>query len=576
MKEQNSRNKLFRLNGIGFFYILVIVAILAWMTYGSLQGVLGMLSYIFIGLLNAYPWIIPFIGIPLGILNLLGIIGPDMFELTGSLAYVDPSWMVILWYVVIIVLSIIVNVLLTVLTILKIVKLRRKKTSPTKNYALINCTIIDGNKDSEPISEGVILIQNTTESDDGVSGRIIGIGRESTITIPSDYKKIDLKGMFVLPGLINAHCHLTGSGKPTFLVKLSDKWLYRIIRILDTPLGRILLKRMMKKNALNALHAGVTTMKTMSDPIYMDLEVRDEINEGNIIGPRLLCSGKGICVTGGHGGAMAYLADSVPEIRKAVRKNLREKVDFIKILSTGGVMDAERVGEAGRPQMTIEEIETACIEAHRGNLLIASHCESTEGIEEALKGGVDSIEHGAEIKDSQIQLFKNNSRSLRGYTYLVPTISAGMGLASLPKEETKITAVKQQNAVLIEEGMIKGLQKAYKEGIRIGVGTDASVPYSLHYHLWKELMYFIRYTGMSNQEAIYYATKNNAELLGIEEETGSIEEGKFADLIVVNTNPLESIDALATIEHVFIKGYFIQNPKIKAVKGLKDFEPILL
>jgi imidazolonepropionase-like amidohydrolase len=359
-------------------------------------------------------------------------------------------------------------------------------------------------------------------------------------------------------------------------MKLSDKWMSRLVKLLDNPLGKCLLKRMMKKNTQNALNAGVTTLKTMSDPLYLDLKVRDEIQEGKYLGPRLICAGKAVCITGGHGGAMAFKVDSVPEIRKAIRRNLREKVDAIKLISTGGVMDAERVGEAGRPQMTKEEISTACFEAHRGNLLVATHCESTKGIEEALESGVDSIEHGAEIKDELVRLFKNNPHSLRGYTYLVPTISAGMGLATLPAEVTKITEIKKKNAILIEEGMIKALQKAYREGIPIGVGTDASVPYSLHYNVWKELEYFLKYTDMDNQEAIYYGTKHNAELLGIDDITGSIEIGKYADLQVVNENPLENIQALSEVVHVFIKGHFIKNPSIDEIKGLEEIEPIEL
>jgi imidazolonepropionase-like amidohydrolase len=575
MNEKEGKIKIIRISGLMVFYFILLVSILAWITYGTLQGVLGMLSYLIIGLLNVYPWIIPIIGTSLGILNFLGIIGPDMYNFTLNLAHLSSSWMSITWFWFIIVVANIIDIILTLFILLKIVELLTGKKEPKTNYALINCTIIDGDKNSKAINNGVILIKNIMEEEtDEKPGKIVAVGQKGDIKIPESYKIIDLKGKYVLPGLINAHCHLTGSGKPTFLMKLSDKWLNRFLKILETPLGRILLKSMMKKNALNALNAGITTMKTMSDPIYMDLKVRDEVNEGKYIGPRLICAGKGICITGGHGGVMAYIADSIPEVRKAVRRNLREGVDFIKILSTGGVMDAEKIGEAGRPQMTIEEIKTACFESHRGNLLVATHCESTKGIEEALEGGVDSIEHGAAIPDELIPLFKENPNSLRGYTYLTPTISAGMGLAALPKEETKITEIKKQNAVLIEKGMIQGLQKAYQSGIKFSVGTDASVPYSIHYEVWKELYYFTKYTGMSNQEAIYYGTKNNAELLGIDDETGSVEEGKFADLIITEKNPLEDIEALADVEQIFIKGYFIKNPKVKKIKGLEEFEPI--
>jgi imidazolonepropionase-like amidohydrolase len=357
-------------------------------------------------------------------------------------------------------------------------------------------------------------------------------------------------------------------------MKLSDKNMMRLIKFMATPIGKIFLMKLMKKNALNALNAGVTTLRSMSDPLYIDLKLRDQIKEGRIVGPRLLCAGKGICITKGHGWMMSFVADSIPEIRKAVRENLRMKVDHIKILSTGGVMDARKIGEAGRPQMTIEEIETACFEAHRGGLLVATHCESTQGIREALQGGVDSIEHAAEIPDDLVPLIKNNPKTLRGYTVIVPTVSAGMGMAVLPKEETKITQESFENAIIVEKGMISALQKAYKEGLRISCGTDASVPYSLQYEVWKELMYYLKYTDMTAQEAIYFATKGNAENLGISDITGSIEVGKSADIVVVPGNPLDNIEYLGNVSKVIIKGHLINNPKVKKAKKLKEFEPL--
>jgi imidazolonepropionase-like amidohydrolase len=314
----------------------------------------------------------------------------------------------------------------------------------------------------------------------------------------------------------------------------------------------------------------------MGEPMYFDIKLRKKIEEGEFIGPRLLCAGRGICPTGGHGEWFGFAVDDKGEIRKAVRRNIRNEVDHIKILSTGGVMDARMVGEAGRPQMTVEEIEVASYEAHRGYLLIATHCESTEGMREALLGGVDTIEHGAEITDELVELFKNNPKSFRGYTAVVPTISAGMGLATLPIKDTKITQVKHENAKIIELGMIKGLQRAYKEGIKFGVGTDASVPYVPHYNLWKELIYLVKYTGMTNQEAIYYATKNNAEIIGLGDLTGSIEVGKSADFQVVSGNPLENLEYLGDVSMVFIRGNVVKDPKVKKFKKLKAFEPIEL
>jgi len=555
------------------FFLVILTSLLAWITYGTLEGVLGTLSYIIVGILNLFPWIIPFVGIPLGILDVLGIYGFGMYDLTINLAHLNSSWMPVVWFWMVSIIGSIIDIFLMYLIISWIRGLKYRKKEPKKNIAFINCNIIDGNKDSKIINNGIVLIKNLVEQNE-TPGLIVGVGKANDITVPEDYKEVDLKGAYILPGLINAHCHLTGSGKPTKLMKLSDKNMRLLIKFLATPIGKIILLKLMKSNALNALNAGITTLRSMSDPLYIDLKLRDQIKENKIIGPRLLCAGKGICITGGHGWIMAFVADSATEIRKAVRQNLRMRVDHIKILSTGGVMDARKVGEAGRPQMTIEEIETACFEAHRGGLLVATHCESTDGIREALKGGVDSIEHAAEIPDDLVPLIRNNPKSLRGYTVIVPTVSAGMGMAVLPKEDTKITPESFENAKIIEKGMISALQKAYKEGLKFSCGTDASVPYSLQYEVWKELRYYLKYTEMTPQEAIYYATKGNAENMGIDDITGSIEVGKSADLIVVTGNPLENIDYLGDVSKVIIRGHIINNPKVKKAKKLKELTPM--
>ncbi len=570
----NSKNSNFFLSYITFFvFLTVLISLLAWITYGNLTDVLGTLSYGIIGLLNFYPWIIPFIGIPLGILDLLGFFGFKMYDLTLDIAHLNNSWMPIFWYWLIIILGISLEIIFMIIIISSIKKVKYREKVAKANLALINCNIIDGNKDSKIISNGVILIKNLVES--GLTpGLIEKIGTQTDIIIPSDYKKIDLKGSFILPGLINAHCHLFGNGKPMKIMNLSDSVMKMLMKILATPIGVILVKNRMKSNVINALNAGVTTLRTMGDPFYFDVKIRKKIEGGRFIGPRLLVSGLGLCPTGGHGGMLGFIADDKGEIRKRIRQNAREEVDHIKILSTGGVMDAKMIGEAGRPQMTVEEIETACYEAHRANLLVATHCESTDGMKEALEGGVDSIEHGAEIPDNLIPFFKSNPKSLRGYTAVTPTISAGMALATLHYKDTKITPIKFENAKLIEKGMIRCLQKAYQNNIRFACGTDASVPYSTHYGVWKELKYYLRYTNMSAQEAIYFATKNTAEVIGIDKITGSIEVGKSADLQIVQENPLENIDALGKVSMVLIRGHLIKHPKVNKIKKLEKVELI--
>jgi len=557
------------------FLVIVMICILSWITYGNIEGVFGTLAYLIVGLLNLYPWAIPFVGIPLGILDFLGIFGFGMWQGTLSIAHLNLSWLPILWYWLVSLVAMVIDIFLMYLTLSWLRGLKYRKKEPKADLALVNCNIIDGNRDSKVITDGVILIKNIVMEGEN-SGLITAVGKAGDVKIPADYKTIDLNGEYILPGLINAHCLVIMSGKPRKMQNMSDERMGQLVKLTEIGIVQKLVKKVMFSNINNALNAGVTTLRGMGDVAYLDVKLSEEVAEGKIIGPRLVVAGKTICTTGGHGGPAAIVCDSIPEVRKAIRTSLRKRVSCIKIINTGGVMDAEKIGEAGRPQMTVEEIETACFESHRGNLLVASHCESTKGIEEALEGGVDTIEHGADIPDDLFALFKNNPKSLRGYSAVIPTLSAGMGLSTLPIEDTMITPIKFENAKLIEKGMIKSLQVAYKNGIRFGCGTDAGVPYSTHYNVWKELKYYLKYTDMTAQEAIYFATKNTAEIIGVDDVTGSIEVGKSADLQVVPGNPLENIDVLGQVSKVVIMGHLIKNPKVKKVKKLKEITPIEL
>lgn len=548
--------------------LAAIVALCAWMTYKTSAGVLGALAYLLAGLLGIFPWIIPVVGIPLGIADLFGAFGSGMYVYTLRLAQVESSWLTIVWYAIVVIIASVVSI---VVSMAWYRKLTYKKPQP-KNLALVNCHIIDGSRDNPVIDDGVILVKNVTGENEK-AGRIEAVGKMGELQIPASYEKIDLHGQYVLPGFINAHCHLFSNGAPMKLATLmseNEELAVKLIGLLNNFLGkRIILKRM-QENARNALHSGVTTLRAVGDMAFLDVKLRKMIQRGEVVGPRLLVSGPLICPTGGHGSYMAHIADSPTEIKRAVRKNLREEVDWIKITSTGGVMDARKLGEAGQPQMTVEEIGAACEAAHHAGVMLATHCESTKGMEEALAGGVDTIEHGAVITDEMVPLFKNNPKALRGYTVLTPTIAAPMGLSVLPTSVTQISQMSYENSIIVARDMIKGLRRALKEGIPIAMGTDASVPYVAHYEFWKEVTYYVHYTGMSPQEAIYYATTNNAQALGIDDETGSIEVGKSADLQVTPGNPLEDMDYLGQVNMVVIRGVLIDKPQVKRVKKLDE------
>nr|WP_269846988.1 amidohydrolase family protein [Paenibacillus sonchi] len=374
-----------------------------------------------------------------------------------------------------------------------------------------------------------------------------------------------------MPGLINAHVHLFADGKP-FTLSASEGLLdFAFHHMLDTRLGRSVLKKRMKRNALTALHSGVTTMRSVGEFLYTDVQLRDEIKANQFVGPNLLVSGYFLSVTGGHGAPyLALVGDSPWEARKNVRINVKNGVDLIKICVTGGVTDAKMAGEAGRLQMTEEEVTAICEEAHKIGIRVAAHVESTEGVRVALKGGVDTIEHGAEMDEEIISLYQNNPRALKGCTALIPTLQAAYPSAKLDLSLTKVSETVKENSRRVYDSMLKGVRQAVEHGIQIGVGTDAAMPYVTHYDLWRELDHFMRQTKLNSRRIIEQVTKSNAEILGIDHLTGSIDIGKQADLIVLEQNPLDNIQALAGAAMVMVRGTLIQTPAVTRIRAVDE------
>lgn len=428
------------------------------------------------------------------------------------------------------------------------------------HYAFVNCRIIDG-KNSGIQQDSTILVSG---------GKIKKIGKTSEIKIPSGCPSLNIGGRYVMPGLINAHVHLFGSGKPMKAIS-GGKAQKQLISLLSTKLGRKILDRMVKEHAMSALNSGVTTIRAVGDLLYSDVKLRNGIDSGKVVGPNLLVSGPAISVTGGHGaGSFANVSDSPWEARRLVRQNVREQVDFIKICVTGGVTDSRKVGEAGRLKMTLEEITAACEEAHKIGLMVAAHAESTEGVRLALRGGVDTIEHGAAFDDEILELFLNNTRSLRGYSCLIPTLYPAITICKLKPEATLMNPVIVENSRIVFEGMVQGLVQAAKAGVLMGLGTDASCPFVTQYNIWRELDYTVRYAGLSAEAAIHNATRENARILGIDHLTGTLEPGKASDLIVVKKNPLEDINALSEIDLVLRGELLIKKPKVTKLSGVDE------
>jgi imidazolonepropionase-like amidohydrolase len=227
------------------------------------------------------------------------------------------------------------------------------------------------------------------------------------------------------------------------------------------------------------------------------------------------------------------------------------------------VTDARAVGEAGRPQMTEEEMAAICDEAHRAGILVAAHAESLEGVKDALRAGADTIEHGSEMDAEVIELFRDNPRSLRGYSALVPTLMAALPLVKLDQAVTGVSGIVRENARIILDRIIAAIKDAAANDIPIGMGTDSALTYVTHYNTWRELDYVVRYGGLSPARAFHAATAANARILGLDEVTGSVEPGKAADLVVLRANPLDDFRALASPVMVIARGTVIDSPAVE-------------
>ncbi len=411
-------------------------------------------------------------------------------------------------------------------------------------YAFINGIILDGTKDMKPVTDKTILVE-----DDRITDIIDGNSAD-----PS-YEIIDLKGAYIMPGLINMHVHLAGNGKPQKKQRDNTKL---VNLIFSNPISARYAHKMVKDFAKLELLSGVTTIRTVGGLKDLDTTVRDEIAAGKYIGPRIVAANEGISVPHGHmAGSVAICANSIEEAKAHV-DHLKEKgADLVKLMITGGVMDAKEKGVPGELKMDPEMVKEVCDYAHGFGYKVAAHVESPQGVKVALQNGVDSIEHGAKPDDETIRLFKERK------AFLTTTLSPALPYALFDRSITNISEVEQYNGNVVFEGIIECAKAALENDIPIALGNDVGCPWISQYDFWRELVYFRKYIGVSNSYALHTATQSNAELLGLGDETGTIAKGKSADMIVTRENPLDDLCALRKVSMVMARGKLVRDPSFK-------------
>jgi imidazolonepropionase-like amidohydrolase len=340
----------------------------------------------------------------------------------------------------------------------------------------------------------------------------------------------DLAAACVTPGLVNAHVHLEASGEPDLFTMVQT----------TTPNQRLLRA---VANARKSVKAGVTTVRDLGCSNEIAQSVRDAIVAGSIPGPRMRAAGNVLCMTGGHGWPIGREIVSPWDSRNAVREQMKAGADCIKVIATGGVLTKGAV--PGNAQLCPDELSFAIDEAHRHGLRAAAHAIGTEGINNALRANVDSIEHGMLLDDESIALLKEKR------AFLVPTLAAPACILEHLEDGTQPDYVVQK-ARAIGSVMESKLRTAYEQGVRIAGGSDAGTPYNLHENYAYEVELMHTMLGMSPQQALHAATAVAAELIGLHK--GLLALGEPADLILLDRDAGEDVRAL-------------RNPKVVVKDG---------
>jgi imidazolonepropionase-like amidohydrolase len=385
---------------------------------------------------------------------------------------------------------------------------------------LVTRLLIDGTS-APAVRNGALLIEN---------GRIAAVGsRKSVEREARGAHVVDAGSLVASPGLINLHAHLDMDGSPDFMTSallMSEQT--------STLMG--------VRNAREALHAGITTLRDLGTKFATAISVRDAIDRGWTEGPRVLAAGKVVCMTGGHCWFIAHEADGPHEMRKAVRENLKRGADCIKVIATGGVLSPGV--EVGSSQLDVDEMDVAVREAHKAGRRVAAHAIGKSGIHNALRAGVDTIEHGCYLDDTALALFKSSR------AFYVPTLAAPHCLHAHLDVLPDYVARKTRE---VYDAHRESFRLALRAGVPIAAGADSGTPFNTHSAFVTELACMVG-LGMSPEQALAATGPVAAQALGRADEMGTLERGKSADVVLVSQDPRQDITALRDVHAVIERG----------------------
>jgi len=407
---------------------------------------------------------------------------------------------------------------------------------------LIGGTLIDGTG-KKTLSDSAVLIEDS---------RIKSIGKKDDIDVPDGTEIIDVSGKTIMPGLIDAHVHL---GTESLGRQINPAYWNMV-----TPTTLKVLHAL--RNAQLTLEAGFTSVRNVvleQDP--WDVSMKKAIELGIVKGPRIVASGGLVSMTAGHldlfiPGSVPRredrTADGIDQVRRAVRERIRAGADFIKICTSGGV-----VSLGDRPDWrnhTLEEVKTICDEAHALKRRVMAHAEGSIGVKNAIEGNVDTLEHGYFIDEEDCKAMKSKN------IILVPTLGISRNIVE-KGEEVGVTQEGVEKLRRFEDYHLESVKRAHRYGVKIALGTDALATIFSHGNNAFELECLVD-VGLSPMEAIVAGTQNSAEAIGLRDEVGTIEEGKLADLLIIEGNPLRDVRIFQDKENirmVIMDGETVEN-----------------